>query len=708
MRLRRHTLLTLLVSGLALVSAFAAKTTFPAAFARSELALFDAYQRAAPWRPAEPQTRIVDIDEESLRRLGQWPWPRSTLAELTRALQDLGVRALAYDVVFAEPDRSSPARLAAEWRRDYGAQWLLGDRPLPDFDRDFADALARGRAVLGFGLIGEATRTAAKAPAFAVIGGDALASLPAYAGVVAPLPELQAAAAGVGAFTMAASRDEIVRRLPLVFAAAGRLAPAFALEALRVGSDEDTLKLRVERVPGSSAATGLTMRVGELDIPLDSDGAIRLHFGPRDPRTVIPAWKLVDADARAGLAADLRDKIAFIGASAVGLSDLRATPLNPLEPGVNIHALAVEQALAGHFLTRPAWAPGAEAFAAVALSAALALLALAAPPALALAGGAATLAAVVAGGFLAFARADVILDTTFPAFAAGLTLLATLLTRYFASERDARKLRSAFSLYLAPPLVEALARDPSRLKLGGELKELSFVFTDLEGFTQLAEAADPRHLVQWLNVYLDGLCGIAMEHGGIVDKIVGDAVHVIFNAPLDQPDHARRAVLCALALDAFAQAYSAELNARGVAFGATRIGVNTGLAVVGNFGGERRFDYTAHGDAINTAARLEAANKALGTRICVAQATLAASGVEGFAPVGTLSLKGKSQGVEVFTPGEDAWREDYCEAYALLQRGDARGRDQMLRLARKFPDAPPIALQARRLAEGQTALALSA
>lgn len=708
MRLRRSTIVVLPVSCLALILAFSAQYMFPAVFSLGQLSLFDAYQRVEPWQPADPQTRIIDIDEESLRRVGQWPWPRSTLAILTRALQGSGVKALAYDVLFAEPDRGSPNRLAADWRRDYGAEVRTSDRPLPDFDADFADALSRGKAVLGFALVDEPGGKPPKAPAFASIGGDPLPTLPAYAGVVAPLPALQDVAAGIGAITMAASRDEIVRRLPLVFNSQPRLAPALSLEALRVGADEDTVKLRVETEAGSAAVSALTVRVGDLDIPLEADGALRLHFGARDPRTIIPAWKLLDPGERAGLAADLKGRVAFIGASAVGLSDLRATPLNPLEPGVNMHALAVEQALAAHFLSRPAWGPGAETIAAVALSTALAFLALMAPPSLALAAELAALAGLIAAGFLAFARVGLILDAMFPAFASGLTLLATLLARYFASERDARKLRSAFSRYLAPPLVEALARDPSRLKLGGELKELSFVFTDLEGFTKLTEAADPQQLVQWLNAYLDGLCQIAMDQGGIIDKIVGDAIHVIFNAPLDQPDHARRAVLCALALDAFARSYSAELGRQGVDFGATRIGVNTGFAVVGNFGGENRFDYTAHGDAINTAARLEAANKALGTRICVAEATLTASKIEGFAPVGTLSLKGKAYGVEVFTPGEAVWLEDYRDAYALLQLGDARGREKLLALARRFPEAPPIALHARRLAGGQTSLAFSA
>jgi adenylate cyclase len=235
---------------------------------------------------------------------------------------------------------------------------------------------------------------------------------------------------------------------------------------------------------------------------------------------------------------------------------------------------------------------------------------------------------------------------------------------------------------------------------------MTFLFTDLEGFTSLTEGADPQDIVLWLNAYLDGLCRIAMEHGGTVDKIVGDAVHVMFNAPLDQPDHAERGVRCALAIDAFAQKYSDDYKARGIAFGVTRIGVNTGPAVVGNFGGSRRFDYTAHGDAINTAARLESANKALGTRICVARATADKVAGIAFLPIGTVMLKGKTQGVDVFAPHRESadagdWSALYRDAFARMLNGDDAGSQALIALHERHPDHPILALHARRIRAGE-------
>ena len=336
----------------------------------------------------------------------------------------------------------------------------------------------------------------------------------------------------------------------------------------------------------------------------------------------------------------------------MGLADLRPTPLNPFEPGVNLHAGALEQMRLGRFLVRPAWASGAEMAAAAGLAALAALLAALAPLRLGVPLVGAVLAAVPFGAWLAF-RGGVLLDPGLVLLAGAGSLAAAAPVRYAVAERDAARLRTAFARYLSPELVEQLARDPARLRLGGELREMTFLFTDLEGFTGLTERLGAESLVGLLNAYLDGLCDVAWAHGGTVDKIVGDALHVMFNAPLDQPDHAARAVRCALALDAFARGFAEARHGEGIALGVTRIGVNTGPAVVGNFGGRRRFDYTAHGDAINTAARLEAANKALGTRVLVARATAerAAAEVAGkvcFRPVGALHLKGKTGGTEAF------------------------------------------------------------
>ena len=312
----------------------------------------------------------------------------------------------------------------------------------------------------------------------------------------------------------------------------------------------------------------------------------------------------------------------------------------------------------------------------------------------------------------AFTAGGLLLDPSLALAASVLGGATATLARYLLAERDARRLRHAFAHYLSPSLVDALARDPGRLRLGGELRPMTFLFTDLEGFTSLVETADPTLIVSLLNQYLDGLCSIAMDHGGTVDKIVGDAVHLMFNAPLDQPDHASRGVHCALAMDVFAQNFAEEQRSRGIAFGVTRIGVNTGPAVVGNFGGSRRFDYTAHGDAINVAARLEAANKTLGIRICVARSTVDEVAGIAFLPVGSLMLKGKRQPLEAFMPeaaaGSSAWGAAYRELFARLAAGDEAAALDLLALHARHPDQPLLAMQARRMRAGDRTVRLAA
>jgi adenylate cyclase len=243
------------------------------------------------------------------------------------------------------------------------------------------------------------------------------------------------------------------------------------------------------------------------------------------------------------------------------------------------------------------------------------------------------------------------------------TYFVAILTSHFLANRRGTMLARAFSQYLSPDLVKALAKNPDQVRLVGEEREMTFLFTDLQGFTSFAEGIEPERLDFTLNAYLDGLCRIATDHGGTIDKIVGDAVHVMFNAPLTQPDHARRAIRAALEMNRFADDFATRQASRSSAFGATRIGVNTGRAIVGNFGGKARFDYTAHGDAINIAARLEAANKLFGTRILISKATREAAPDIVARPLGALTLRGKSAATEVFEPLE---AENPAVAYVCL------------------------------------------
>ena len=273
-------------------------------------------------------------------------------------------------------------------------------------------------------------------------------------------------------------------------------------------------------------------------------------------------------------------------------------------------------------------------------------------------------------------------------------------------KRQKRFIREAFSRFVAPVVVDQLIENPEQLSLSGKRQELTVLFTDLEGFTRLIEASEPAEVLPVLNRYLDGLCRIVLEHGGTIDKIIGDALLAFFGAPLEQPDHPARGMASVLALDAFSCAFREEDAARALNFGNTRIGIHTGTAVVGNFGGEVFFDYTAHGDVVNTASRMESINKQLGTRVCVSGDTAQYCPEIQFRPIGTLVLKGKSSGVTAFEPvpesAPQSWVQAYREAFDLLELGKEEALKAFQHLAENYPEDPLTAFHARRLAAGET------
>jgi adenylate cyclase len=279
-------------------------------------------------------------------------------------------------------------------------------------------------------------------------------------------------------------------------------------------------------------------------------------------------------------------------------------------------------------------------------------------------------------------------------------------TRRLQAEREQAWIRHAFSSYVSPNLVQHLIEHPDELRLGGERRECSFVMSDLAGFTALVEASEPETLLALLNEYLDGMLAIAFRHDGTLDRIVGDAVAVMFGAPVAQPDHAARAIACAREMDEFARAFSAEKRAAGVALGNTRIGVHSGAVIVGNVGGRNVLDYRPLGDAINTAARLESVNRHLGTRLCVSGDTARLCPDFVGRPVGTLVLKGKTQGVPAFEPATPEAAEAprfarYMAAFGLMERDDPAAIDAFAYLVAEAPEDGLAAFHLERLRRGE-------
>ncbi len=671
--------------------------------------VFDQFQQWHPRPVADVPVRIVDIDEASLAHLGQWPWPRTRLAELVTRLQDAGVAAIGFDALFAEPDRTSPARASQQWPLRPAQRELLAS--LPDHDQVFAQAIAKGEVVLGFvpergaqGMAGMANAASAAPPSrarFIHLGPPSTVRLHQFERIQRALPALEAAAAGYGAISFVPDYDGVLRRVPLAIALNGQPLPTLASESLRVAQGEHNIVLKSD-----GDALGIAeVRIGAVSAPTTPEGEVWLHYsGPRAGR-YLSAWEIIEGKVPAEA---LAGQIMLVGSSAQGLMDLRFNSLGQIMPGIEAHAQALEQILAGQFLQRPGWAQALETLILL-FGGLLAIY-------VSLRRHAMTASAVVIGLFiilgggswLAFRHLGLLLDPAAPGLGIFLSFAVCSLYRHRISEREHRWIRNAFSRYVSPNRVAYLLAHPDALKLGSKRQQGSFIFTDLAGFTTMMESHDPAEITAILNSYLDGMIAIVFRHEGTLDRIIGDAVAVVFSAPVEQADHAARAYACALEMYEFASRFAAEQQARGLPFGHTRIGLHSGEVLVGNFGGSAMFDYRALGDAVNTSARLESVNKHLGTRFCVSAATLAGCPDAEVRPTARLVLKGRHQALATFEPLPAARQHplaphaDYYAAYAAMQAEAPDAAARFAALAAQWPDDPLVALHHARLQKGET------
>ncbi len=633
------------------------------------------------------------------------------MALLTDRLTAAGAKAIVFDVLFSEPDRTSPSMLAAALAPGAARSGL---EALPDFDHDrvFAQALAASPSVLPIGLISQKSDAILrKSLPLAVIGTQTLDDVPHYDGAIGSLAILQDAAPGLATFSFAAEGSS-VRAVPLISIYDGQAIPGLSLEALRMASGAGTIAVKMRAIDNEPH---LAIKVGRQIIDTEPSGALRLHYSGHNPARYVSAAKLFETPIDPAALKQIDGAIVLIGTSAVGLSDLRATPVDSYIPGVEIHAEAIEHMMLGLSLKRPSLIMQLEFVGILAFGCLATLTAGVWGGGVAL-GILASLSAVLVGGAIyAFTRYDLLVDPILPIASGLAATVAVAFVRHALIDRNRRRLKQAFSQYLSPTLVEALARNPDSVVLGGESREITCLFTDLEGFTHFSETVAPPVLVKVMNAYLDGLCQIAKLHDGTVLKLIGDSVHVIFNAPIAQADHALRALGCASAMLDFARQFQKDQAVQGLAIGRTRIGIATGPAVVGNFGGTARFDYTAYGDTVNTAARLEAANKALGTSILVTEATCLAATAdrdhEGLRSIGAVQLRGKAEPINVselvtdLVPHID--RVSYRKALAALGARDGGGHELMAAYAHAHPGDAIARMMLDRIADGRDPLVLA-
>jgi adenylate cyclase len=633
---------------LAMVVLLAIRVIDPHPLSMARALVFDYFQLLHPRPiPAERPVMIVDIDEDSLVAYGQWPWPRNLIARLIDNLGAAGVAGIGFDAVFPEADRMSAAKFAAglEGLDEATRRKLMA---LPSNDQVMAEAVARGRVVLGISGIAhpvEVTGGRRRAATVAAIGGNPRLWLDSYHAILRNVPVLDDAAAGWGIITVMPERDGVIRHVPAVVSDGDQIYPGLSLELLRVATENENLAVK----SGKDGVLGVIVRPNF--VPTDARGRIWLYASRHDPDKFISARKVLDNSLDKGA---VEGRLVLVGTSATGLRDARTTAVESQIPGVELHAQVIETILGNLQLSNPADAGWVEWLAAM-IGGLLIIIVLP------MIGARWTLALLLvdAAGLIWFSwdqfiRNRLLYDPVFPVVTTAVIFVVMAYASFAREEAKERQVRGAFGRYLASEMIDMLVANPKLLRLGGEKREMTMLFCDVRGFTSISELYDAEHLTTLINKFLTPMSEAILAERGTIDKYMGDCVMAFWNAPLDVPDHAAHACRAAIEMQKRLVVLNRELEADAIAqdrkFIPLRIGIgiNSGPVVVGNMGSEQRFDYSVMGDNVNLASRLEGLSKFYGVTVVLGENTFAM--VPSFAciEVDLVRVKGKETPVHVY------------------------------------------------------------
>jgi len=652
---------------LALIGILAAFLDSPFALQFFQSRVFDQYQKIKPRvLEGESPVAVIDIDEKSIAELGQWPWSRTVIADMVRNATAAGAGVIGFDVVFAEPDQTSVARVAEKMPPSL-ISGELRDRlaSIPTNDSVMANAIKEsGKVVLGQIVVPQkvAYEGEPPPPPFAEVGNPRR-YLEQHAGMLRPIQELNNAAAGRGVFSVSGRFfDGIVRQVPMIVMSEGLPYPSLTLEMLRVKLKSSTIGVRSDDRYGGIDMVFIRPPRSRDRFIVKTDGSSQVWPYFRPHATWSQQYVSATDVIHGRLAPDaLKDKFVLVGMSAQGLiADLRSTPLDSVLPGVEVHANILENIALDNQLTRPRLAPTIE----FAAAASIGLLMIIITPLFGAGVGLGIFAAISGGlGWLswdAFVTRHELYDPVFPILTAFLLYMFLAFAGYLRTEGQRKQVRSAFGQYLSPDLVKRLADDPSKLTLGGENREMTFMFSDVRGFTAMSEIFDAQGLTRLINRLLTPLTTVILGNRGTIDKYMGDCIMAFWNAPLDVKDHASASCRAALAMVVEMKKLNAALEAEAKTEGrehrpvAVGIGLNSGIACVGNMGSEQRFDYSVLGDSVNLASRLEGQSKSYGVTIIVGDTTAAQSREFAQLELDLIKVKGKKQAVRIYTLLGDA------------------------------------------------------
>ena len=692
---------------LALLVGFAVlRIADPAPVQELRVRTFDTFQVIDPRvKTARPVT-IVDIDERSLAdpRLGQWPWPRTRLADIINNLTRLGAVVIAFDAVFPEPDRLNPD-IAADTFPNLDEATREKLKALPSNDQILADVIRKSRVVLGESGgpdVHADLDTKLPVTGFAMLGEDPQRFIFQFPGLLRNVPVLEEAAAGRGLFTIVPERDGIVRRVPMIMQSQGVTMPSLSFEVLRVASGSGTILIKTDK----DGIQSIGMQ--HFQIPTDAHAQLWVHYAHHDPSIYVSAIDVLEGrvppDKIAG-------KLVLIGTSATGLVDIKTTPVSPVMPGVEIHAQVLESALTSAVVSQPSYGISLELFSALLLG--LLVIAFApnfGPTTLVIVG--ALFASVLIGtSWFFYMHYRQLIDFTYPLLSTTAIYLTLIFSSFVREQAQRRQIRSAFGRYLSPALIEQLAQSPEKLVLGGEEREMTIMFSDVRGFTTISESYkhDPQGLTKLMNRFLTPLTNAILARKGTIDKYMGDAIMAFWNAPIDDKQHQLNACEAAVdmleKIDELNKLREQEAKEGGHLYIPLNVGVglNTGTCVVGNMGSDLRFDYSVLGDSVNLASRLEGQSKEYGFPIIVGSKTaLAVKDKFAILELDFIMVKGKKEPEVIYAI---AGREDVAlsgrfqrlrnltiEMLACYRSRDWDGALAAIERGRRTDDARALAL----------------
>ncbi|MDI6795478.1 MAG: adenylate/guanylate cyclase domain-containing protein [Desulfatibacillaceae bacterium] len=587
-----------------------------------------------------PEVLLAVIDERSLAEQGKWVWPRSKIAELINALSDAGAAAIGLDIGFLEPDPASTSLAIGQVEEELARRKMLDKelfaqleniRAAGDYDTILAQAIKNSKAPVALGFFFQMSREGvggvddqtlamqlanASGARYQVIHetqkGKDFAGLPFAFMPQANIELLASSTDYSGYFNMFPDSDGTVRWMPMVIKCQDEFFAPLALSTLRAYLGEDIV-LSVDEFGVRN------LRLGRTNLPVNETGHLLInYFGPGRTFPHISVTDILEGRVEKER---LNGKIVLVGATAVGIFDLRVTPFDKIFPGLEIHANVLENILRNDFVTKPNWVAIIDLAAILLFGAVLGFLL---PRLKVFSGGMLVLGLLIFTAILAqvaFSSFGLAVSLVYPVLVILLLYLGLTIYKYVTEEAEKRFLKGAFSTYLAPSVVAEIMKDPQMLALGGEEREITAFFSDVAGFTSISERLTPNELVQLLNEFLTDMTDIILEEQGTVDKFEGDAIIAFFGAPLEMPDHAARACVACVKMQERLARLREKFAAENRPILHMRIGMNTGLAVVGNMGSATRMDYTMMGDTVNTAARLEGVNKIYGTYTMVSEAT---------------------------------------------------------------------------------------